>query len=80
MFKENDMSKMEKIDCPYILNGYENRRDYLEHLAEDFGVPFRIVAALASMLGKDEDFDGLVSSIDEIGTDMMLNDMDNDDL
>ena len=57
--------KMEKIDCPYLLNGYDNRKQYLEYLSYDFGVPQSIVFALASMLGKDEDFDGLLLALDD---------------
>lgn len=57
--------KMEKIECPYLLNGYDSRRDYLEHLAEDFGVPQSVVFAYASMLGENEDFDGLVTAVDD---------------
>jgi len=49
----------------YEENGYKSRRDYLEQLAEDFGVPANVVFTLANMLGKDEDFDGLVSSVDD---------------
>ena len=62
---------MEKIECPYLLNGYESRRDYLESLADDFGVPTSLVFALASMLGKDEDFDGLVSMLDDASLDYL---------
>lgn len=50
----------------YTDEGYESRRDYLECLAEDMGVPVDTVFMLASMLGPDEDFDGLVTSLEDI--------------
>ena len=57
---------MEKIDCPYLLNGFDSRRDYLDSLAEANGISRPDVYALAQMLGKEEDFDGLVSMLDDI--------------
>ena len=51
----------------YTDNGYENRRDYLECLADDMGVDKQTVFALASVLGPSEDFDGLVSHLEDIG-------------
>jgi len=49
----------------YQDNGYENRRDYLEALAEDYGVPLELVLVAADMLGPNEDFDGLVSELED---------------
>lgn len=49
----------------YQDNGYENRKDYLESLAEDYGVDYDLVCALADLLGSEEDFDGLVTSIQD---------------
>ena len=49
----------------YIENGYKNRRDYLENLALDLGIDQKIVFTLASLLGSIEDFDGLVSSLED---------------
>jgi hypothetical protein len=71
---------MEKIDCPYLLNGYESRGDYLHGLASITGVNVSIVYALAKMLGPEEDFDGLVVAVDDVSQEMLLNDADNDDL
>lgn len=48
----------------YLENGYENRKDYLKSLAEDYGVNLDTVRAMADMLGPDEDFDGLVSELE----------------
>ena len=49
----------------YTENGYNNRRDYLEACADDFGVPVSDVFALAGMLGPNEDFDGLITSLED---------------
>ncbi|WZB35716.1 hypothetical protein FtMidnight_36 [Enterobacteria phage FtMidnight] len=49
----------------YQENGYENRRHYLECLAEDTGHDLQTVLALADLLGPNEDFDGLVTSLED---------------
>jgi hypothetical protein len=49
----------------YQENGYENRKEYIKSLAEEYGLSFNEVAALANLLGKDEDFDGLVSACED---------------
>lgn len=49
----------------YQENGYKNRRDYLNSLAEDFGLPKFTVYALADVLGESEDFDGLIASLED---------------
>jgi hypothetical protein len=51
----------------YTENGYQNRFDYLKKLAEDNGVPYSTVLALAELLGPEEDFDGLVTSVEDAG-------------
>ena len=45
----------------YKRNGYENRTDYMENLADEFEIPFNVV----EMLGEEEDFDGLVSVLQD---------------
>lgn len=49
----------------YQENGYKDRSDYLNCLSEDYGVPIDAVLALAEVLGPDEDFDGLVSNLED---------------
>ena len=49
----------------YIDHGHENRQAYLVSLAADTGVDIQTVMALADMLGEDEDFDGLVTSLED---------------
>lgn len=41
--------------------GFNNRREYLESLADEYGIELSEVFAVAQLLGKNEDFDGLVS-------------------
>ena len=49
----------------YKENGYEDRDDYLNCLSEDYGVSIEDVYSLAEMLGGNEDFDGLVSALED---------------
>lgn len=49
----------------YTDNGYNGRKDYLESLAEDFDVSLSDVCMLAGLLGPNEDFDGLVTSLED---------------
>lgn len=50
----------------YTDNGYTSRKDYFECLSEDTGIDKQTVFALACMLGQSEDFDGLVTSLQDI--------------
>lgn len=47
----------------YTDNGYKSRDDYLHCMSEDYGVPLDVVVMLADLLGANEDFDGLVTSL-----------------
>lgn len=49
----------------YTDNGYDSRKDYLTTLAEEHDVPVRAVRELAYLLGPNEDFDGLVTMIED---------------
>lgn len=49
----------------YQENGYESRRDYLESLASEYDMHVDDVFALASLLGPNEDFDGLVTAVQD---------------
>ena len=49
----------------YQQNGYADRDDYLTCLSEDYGVSIEDVYSLAEMLGESEDFDGLVSALED---------------
>ena len=45
--------------------GFESRKDYLNYLSDEYGVDIDSVNALARLLGPSEDFDGLISSLDD---------------
>jgi len=49
----------------YQENGFDNRRDYLQNLADEHGVEANVVFMMASLLGPSEDFDGLVTELDD---------------
>lgn len=49
----------------YQENGFESRKEYLLDLADNMGMDASIVFALADMLGSSEDFDGLVTSLED---------------
>lgn len=48
------------LDC-------KTRDDYFEYLADLYGVEVRLVRVTAELLGPDEDYDGLVSMIQDVG-------------
>ena len=50
----------------YQENGYDNRRDYLRDLSETYGIDLQTVFALADILGPNEDFDGLVTALEDL--------------
>ena len=51
----------------YRENGYDGREDYLSCLAEEYGLDLEDqVRPMAELLGPDEDFDGLVSMLEDI--------------
>lgn len=50
----------------YKENGFTSRRDYLDDLADNMGIDKATVYALADLLGPNEDFDGLVTSLEDI--------------
>ena len=50
----------------YTEEGYKNRKDYLNNLADDFGIDRETVFFHASVLGPDEDFDGLVTNLEDL--------------
>lgn len=49
----------------YQEKGYKNRKDYLECLTEEFDLPRQIVFKFAQFLGETEDFDGLVTMLED---------------
>ena len=53
----------------YTDNGFNSRKDYLNSLADDFGVDKNTVYDLASVLGPEEDFDALVTELEDMADD-----------
>lgn len=49
----------------YLEYGAETRAEYLAMLADDYDVPLSTVRSLASVLGPNEDFDGLVCALED---------------
>jgi hypothetical protein len=47
----------------------QTRDEYLNDLADDYGLPIHVVQAVANMLGPDEDFDGLISAMEDADPD-----------
>ena len=50
----------------YQEHGFETRRADLEDLADTMGVDFRTVEIMADLLGPSEDFDGLVTALEDM--------------
>lgn len=57
---------MNGSDNVYVRNGYENRKHYLKELADAHELPLSTVWMLADLLGPSEDFDGLVTSLEDM--------------
>jgi hypothetical protein len=49
----------------YQENGFATRADYLRNLADEIGVDLDAVQIAASLLGPSEDFDGLVTTLED---------------
>lgn len=50
----------------YTENGFADRKAYLEHLAETYGVDLETVILFSDANGgESEDFDGLVTSLED---------------
>jgi len=54
----------------YTDNGFKNRKEYLESLCEEYDR--ETVYMLAEFLGKSEDFDGLVTSLEDYSDGLWL--------
>ena len=44
----------------------KERYDYLKELAEDYGIDLNTVLTIADMLGEEEDYDGLISTLNDL--------------
>lgn len=45
--------------------GYDSVREYVQCMAEDYGVPIDIARSLFNMLGYSEAFDGFVNALED---------------
>lgn len=54
---------MENIYHKY---GYKNRMDYLESVADEYVADIMIVSNMAEVLGESEDFDALISQLEDL--------------
>lgn len=50
----------------YQEKGFEDREEYLEYLSDEYEVELSSILAIAELLGREEDFDGLVSMIQDM--------------
>ena len=49
----------------YQEKGFINRNDYLVSLSQEHDISLYIVLELADLLGEDEDFDGLITCLQD---------------
>jgi len=56
-------------EAVYTAYGCKDRNDYLESLADDRGIDRMTVDIIADILGPSEDFDGLVTELDDFDWD-----------
>ena len=50
----------------YNDQGYETRKEYLKMLSDMYGIDLETVNYLAELLGENEDFDGLVTTLEDM--------------
>ena len=54
------------MDDVYKRHGYNSREDYIDSLADEYGVAKMLVWSLAELLGPNEDFDGLINALEDM--------------
>lgn len=62
---EPTIINIENITFRYKDKGFNSRDEYLDSLADNYDIEETPVYALADILGPEEDFDGLVTSIED---------------
>ena len=50
----------------YHRNGFKDRLEYLNYLADEYGIDTETIYHLADMLGPREDFDGLINALEDM--------------
>lgn len=58
----NETTIYENKNFKYKRKGFENREDYLLYLSGTYNIPLDFVITLATTLGENEDFDGLIGA------------------
>lgn len=66
---QHGVKKALKMESVYTDAGFNSRKDYLKSLADDYGVDYNTVVELAYALGPEEDFDALVSEVEDLADD-----------
>jgi hypothetical protein len=61
-------------EARYTRYGYKDREDYLNSLADNHGVEPFAVNIMADILGDSEDFDGLVTELEDMEYSGLLDD------
>ena len=51
--------------------GHTSRASYLRGLADEFGIPLDTVYMMADLLGPGEDFDGLITALEDYSEDLV---------
>jgi hypothetical protein len=64
---EKTQAKVVEMDnrSVYVRNGFKDRQHYLNSLSDEYGVDMYSLSCIADMLGENEDFDGLISSLND---------------
>ena len=64
---KKELTKMLKPETLKALkeNDYNNLKEYLQDLADEYDVPYSVVVSLYQLLGESELFDGLVSAVQD---------------
>lgn len=62
-----ELSNLEPVkeQTIYQKHGYVDRDDYMYYLSEEYNVDIDIVYDMAAILGPDEEFDGLVTNLED---------------
>jgi hypothetical protein len=64
--KDLNMARTKQDEARYTRHGYKDRDDYLSSLADNHGIDQFVVNTMADILGDSEDFDGLVSELEDL--------------
>ena len=64
--EEEDFDESLVKESIYTDMGFSNRKEYLNSLADDYGIDIQTVYDLASVLGPSEDFDVLVTELEDL--------------